>query len=105
MPAADSAVAAKLVRARVIRTKTGKRQVRFLLDAGETVLVDARLTRSGKTLAETRFSRVDRGRRSLRFTLPSDVRPGTARLVLMVTDVFGNTRTLRRTLRVIDGGR
>jgi predicted TIM-barrel fold metal-dependent hydrolase len=99
LPTSDTTVGAKLVRARVIRTKTGKRQVRFLLDAKETVLVDARLTRAGKTLAETRFSRVDRGRRSLRLTLPSDVRPGTARLVLDVTDAFGNTRTIRKTLR------
>lgn len=102
VPAADTAVDAKLVRARVIKQKAGKRQVRFLLDAGETVLVDAQLTRAGKMLAETRFSRVDRGRRSLRFTLPPDLRPGKARLVLSVTDVFGNIRTVRTSIHVID---
>ena len=53
-------------------------------------------------LAETRFSRVDRGRRSLRFTLPPDLRPGKARLVLSVTDVFGNIRTVRTSIHVID---
>jgi len=66
------------------------------------VLVDAQLTRAGKMLAETRFSRVDRGRRSLRFTLPPDLRPGKARLVLSVTDVFGNIRTVRTSIHVID---
>lgn len=95
----DETAQATLLRARVLRTKTGRAQARFLVDLGETAQIEARLTRRKKTLADIRFAPVGKGRRSLRFALP-DLAPGKARLTLTVTDGFGNETVLRRNVTV-----
>lgn len=97
----DTSVDAKLVRARALKTRTGRRRVRFLLDVGETVQVRATLTRGASTVADTTFAPIAAGRRSLTLELPAATGPGRARLALVVTDGFGNTTTLHAAVRLL----
>jgi predicted TIM-barrel fold metal-dependent hydrolase len=96
IPEPDRHVDAKLVRFRVVQTKTRRTQLRLLLEAGETVQVEAVLKTSKRTLASTTFTPLAKGRRTLHWTLPPQTSLTRATLVLTVTDGFGNRTTITR---------
>jgi 6-methylsalicylate decarboxylase len=96
IPAPDRSVAAKLVRTRVVKTKTKRTQLRMLFDVGETVQVDAVLKAGKRTLARATFTPVAKGRRSLLWTLPYEAKFRTAALTLTITDGFGNRATVSK---------
>lgn len=85
----------RLVRARAVRTRTRRRQLRFLLETSQPVQVEATVTRGGKELTAKRFVPIAKGRRTLRLSLPDDLPRGRVQLALRVTDGFGNTTVLR----------
>jgi hypothetical protein len=66
----------------------------------EPVELRARIVRAGKRLAHRRVERLAAGRRTVAVQVPSRVRGGAARVVLVLEDRAGNTRIIRRTVRV-----
>jgi hypothetical protein len=82
------------------RSDAGRRVLRLTVDADEQVALRARLSRSGHRLARRRFPSVTAGTHKLNVSVPSHVRGGVARLTLYVRDQAGNTKVIRRTVRV-----
>jgi hypothetical protein len=99
IPAPDRTVGAKLVRTGVVKTKTGRTQLRMLFDVAETVQVEARLTSGKRRIAAATFTPIAKGNRSIRWTLPAGTRFRSGTLTLTITDGFGNHRTVRRRIR------
>lgn len=87
----------------MVKTKSGRLQLRMTFDAGETVQVDAVLKAGKHTLASATFPPLAAGRRSLRWTLPAGDAPAVARLKLTVTDGFGNRAAIPRRVRIGQG--
>jgi hypothetical protein len=96
----DDAVAVKLKHRRFRRTDGGRRILRLTVDADEQVALRARISRSGRRLARKRFPAVATGTHKLNVPIPKHVRAGVARLTLFVQDASGNTKIIRRTVRV-----
>jgi protocatechuate 3,4-dioxygenase beta subunit len=97
---ADEGVGAALAARRFERTDDGRRVLRLTLDLDEEVELRARIVRAGKRLAHKRVEALAAGRRTVRVRVPSHVRGGPARLVLVLRDGAGNTRIIRRAVRV-----
>jgi protocatechuate 3,4-dioxygenase beta subunit len=97
---ADEGVTATLERRRWERTESGRRVLKLTLDVDEAVELRARILRGGTRLARKRVERLAAGRRTVHVPVPARVRGGLARLVLVLADGGGNTRIIRRTVRV-----
>jgi protocatechuate 3,4-dioxygenase beta subunit len=97
---ADEGVTAALTGRRFERAEDGRRILRLTLDVDEDVELRARIVRAGNRLAHKRVETLAAGRRTVRVRVPSRVRGGLARLVLVLRDGAGNTRIIRRTVRV-----
>jgi protocatechuate 3,4-dioxygenase beta subunit len=91
-----SARLATLSRARFRRP----RLLRLTLLAHERVTVAARLTRHRHSLARARTKSLAAGEHHLDLRLASDVVAGDARLVVVVKDAAGTSRTIHRTVHV-----
>jgi protocatechuate 3,4-dioxygenase beta subunit len=97
---ADDGVTATLAGKRFERTESGGRVLRLTLDVDEDVELRARIVRAGKRLVHKRVESLAAGRRTVNLRVPSRVRGGPARLVLVLSDGAGNTRLIRRTVTV-----
>ena len=96
----DDSVGLKLKHRGFHRTDAGRRVLRLTVDADEQVAVRARLSRSGHRLARKRYPTVAAGTHKLNIPVPSHVRGGVARLTLYVRDQAGNTKLIRRAVRI-----
>jgi protocatechuate 3,4-dioxygenase beta subunit len=99
LPDDDDSVGFTLRHRRFVRTEDGRRVLRLTVHANEAVSVRARLVRSGR-LKGKRFAAVASGTHRLRVTIPDRVRAGRAQLVLHVRDAAGNTKVIRRAVRI-----
>ena len=98
-PAETPAVSAALAAAKVVRTATGRRQLRLVLTPEEALTVRVRLTRAGRRLLRERAT-VAPGTHMLKLPIGTHVRAGGAHLRLILTDAAGNTETLRRSVHI-----
>jgi protocatechuate 3,4-dioxygenase beta subunit len=96
----DEDARARLEARRFERTEDGRRVLKLTLDVDEPVELRARIVRAGKRLAHKRVESLAAGRRTVNMRVPQRVRGGRARLVLVVGDGSGNTRIIRRKLRI-----
>ncbi len=96
---ADTEVGASLAAAKVVRTATGRRQLRLVLTPEEPITVRARLTRDGRRLLRERAT-LDPGTHTLKLPIASHVRAGGAQLRLTLTDGAGNHETLHRNVHI-----
>jgi protocatechuate 3,4-dioxygenase beta subunit len=99
-PAATAAVDAAVTSVRWVRTSTGRRILRLTLYLDETVAVDARLIRSGRTLVRKKRAALKSGARTLDLRIPVRSARGKARLAVTFTDTAAATKSVRRTVTV-----
>ena len=90
-PTGDTAVAAALTAAGMVRTRAGSRRLRLRVRVGEPVTLVAKLTRSGRTLATHRVQ-LATGRSTVKLAIPGGTRAGAARLKLTLADAAGNRK-------------
>jgi protocatechuate 3,4-dioxygenase beta subunit len=95
----DTSVAASLASVKVVRTATGRRQLRLVLAPEEDLTVRVRLTRAGRRLLRERTS-VAPGTHTLKLPIGAQVRAGGAHLRITLTDAAGNDETLRRSVHI-----
>jgi protocatechuate 3,4-dioxygenase beta subunit len=98
--ATDTAVAASLISARFGRTAAGQRRLALTLALQEAVTADARLLRGGTMLARKAGAKLAAGNRMLTLGLGKPVAAGAASLRLVLTDAAGNSKVIRRSVRV-----
>jgi protocatechuate 3,4-dioxygenase beta subunit len=98
--APDTAAQASLSSARFTRNASGKRILKVKLDVDESLSADARLLRRKRVLARKRVADLDPGTRTLRLKVGNRIRGGAARLRIALIDGGGNTKVIRRKLRV-----
>ena len=93
-------VAAALSATKFRRTTANRRILRVTSTVAETVKVNARLSRNGKTIASRTVSGLTAGVRALDLAVPRATGGGTARLTMTYTDGAVQTKTVRKTVKV-----
>jgi protocatechuate 3,4-dioxygenase beta subunit len=96
----DSAVAASLATAAFSRAADGTRRLTVTLDLGEAASADVRLVRGSATLGRRAYANLAAGRRKTTLALGRRLPSGAAQLRVTLKDAAGNTRVLRRSVRV-----
>ena len=97
-PGSDTTVGAAIASVTSVR-RGHRRRLRVSITSSEPVLVSARLTRAGKTLA-TATARLATGTHAFTVPVRSSVTAGAATLTVTATDAAGNTKRLRRAVHV-----
>jgi protocatechuate 3,4-dioxygenase beta subunit len=96
----DSKLAATLTKSAFDRTASGQRRLTVTLAVDETISADIRLLRDDTTLAHRTYTQLKAGTRRPTVTLANKVAGGSARLQVTLKDAAGNTKTIRRSVRV-----
>ncbi len=104
-PAADDQAASGKVEVSLAgvtfdRTGRGRRVVAVELAANERASVQVRLVQKGKTFASKEITTTRTGSRTVRLVIAHSAAAGKASLRITVTDADGNTRTIKRTIRL-----
>lgn len=97
---ADNAVDAGLSSTRFTRTKKGQRVLQIKLQTGETTAADAQLLRGGRRIVRRQAPQLSSGTRTLRLPVPRRTKGGPARIAVSLRDPSGNTRVLRKKVRI-----
>ena len=100
----DDSVHAGLRAASVGRNDAGARILALKLKVNEKVSADAQLRRRGRLLARKRKSSLATGTRTVEVPIGARVDAGPAAVKLVLTDAAGNTRVVRRQLRIPAAG-
>jgi protocatechuate 3,4-dioxygenase beta subunit len=101
LPGATGATVSAAVGAtRFRRTSSNRRILRVTSTVGETVMITARLSRAGTTIARTTQGAVAAGARTLDLRVPRSTAGGGARLTMTYADAGGATKTVRRTVTI-----
>jgi hypothetical protein len=98
-PASDRSVEAKLLSARLVNRRAGPRELRLLLDAGETVQIDVVFQRGKRVAGSVRLAPVASGRRTLHAAVPAAVPRTDLIATVTITNQWGNTKIVRKALR------
>jgi protocatechuate 3,4-dioxygenase beta subunit len=98
----DTAVAAKLVSRRFVRSAE-RRELLLGLRAEERIAAEAELVRGGRTVAHKRIAALAPGKRNLAIPIGASTAAGAAQLRLTLTDRAGNTRTIRHRVTIPTG--
>jgi protocatechuate 3,4-dioxygenase beta subunit len=99
---ADTAVAAKLVSRRFVRSAE-RRELLLGLRTEERIAAEAELVRGGRTVAHKRIAALAPGKRNLAIPIGSSTAAGAAQLKLTLTDRAGNSRTIRHRVTIPTG--
>jgi protocatechuate 3,4-dioxygenase beta subunit len=98
----DTTVDASLISRRFIHAGD-RRELLLGLKAGERIAAEAKLMRSGRTVAHKKIGALASGRRNLAIPISNDTPAGAAQLRLKLTDRAGNSRTIHKRVQIPAG--